>query len=81
MRGQYFGLEWCWLGESGYLQSTFVASCPSAIIACSPNWPEIQVGVRMKQTSDAPSTFCNEGMIWIALEPLPMTPIFLLRKS
>ena len=47
----------------------------------SPKAEEIQVGERMKQDSWAPSTFCRLGMIWMALEPLPMTPIRLLRKS
>lgn len=50
-------------------------------MALSPKAPEIQVGERMKQVSLAPSTFCRDGMIWIALEPLPMMPIFLFLKS
>jgi hypothetical protein len=50
-------------------------------MALSPKAPEIQVGERMKQVSFVPSTFWRVGMIWIALDPLPMTPIFLFLKS
>lgn len=56
-------------------------SRPSSIMPWSPNADEIQVGERMKHVSWAPSTFCRLGMIWMALEPLPMMPMRLLRKS
>jgi hypothetical protein len=50
-------------------------------MALSPNAPEIQVGERMKQVNFVPSIFWREGMIWMALEPFPMTPILLFLKS
>ena len=50
-------------------------------MAWSPKVKEIQVGDRMKQESWVPWTFWRLGMIWMALDPLPMMPIFLLVKS
>jgi hypothetical protein len=65
----------------GDLHSVWEGSRPSCFMALSPKAPEIQVGERMKQVSFVPSTFWRVGMIWIALDPLPMTPIFLFLKS
>jgi len=67
--------------EEGGLLSVMVGSSPRFIMAWSPNEKEIQVGERMKQESCVPSTFCRLGMICMALDPLPMMPIFLLVKS
>jgi len=50
-------------------------------MALSPKAPEIHVGERMKQVNFVPSIFWSEGMIWMALEPLPMTPTLLFLKS
>ena len=68
-------------GKGGNVQAVSAGSRPSSTMPSSPKADEIQVGERMKQVSWAPSTFCRLGMIWMALEPLPMTPIRLLRKS
>ena len=71
---------WLEVGGGG-VQAEMAGSSPSSAMPWSPKAEEIQVGERMKQDSWAPSTFCRLGMIWMALEPLPMTPIRLLRKS
>ncbi len=47
----------------------------------SPNADAIHVGDRMKQLREIPSVFCIEGIIWMALEPFPMTPTRLPLKS
>lgn len=70
-----------WRVEKADLHSVSLGSRPSSIMAWSPNSPEIQVGDRMKHDRVVPSIFCRLGMIWMALEPLPMMAIFLLRKS
>lgn len=55
---------------------------PSAAIAASPNaFDDIQVGERMKTVMLTPSTGCRLGTICIELEPFPMTPTRLFRKS
>jgi hypothetical protein len=63
------------------LHAVSFGSRPSCTMAWSPNSPEIQVGDRMKHDRVVPSIFCRLGMIWMALEPLPMMAIFLFRKS
>jgi len=54
---------------------------PSSIIAGSPKEPEIQVRDRMNTFMSTPANFCRLGMIWMALDPLPITPTRLLVKS
>lgn len=55
---------------------------PNATIAESPNaFDDIQVGERMNTVILTPSTGCRLGTICIELEPFPMTPTRLFRKS
>lgn len=61
------------------LQLVTFGSRPIFSIELSPNAGEIQVGERMKHVTEMPSVFCRFGMIWIALEPFPMTPTLLFR--
>lgn len=57
-------------------------SRPSAAIAESPNaFDDIQVGERMKTVMLTPSTGWRLGTICIELEPFPITPTRLFRKS
>lgn len=59
-----------------------LGSRPSATIAESPNaFDDIQVGERMKTLILTPSTGCRLGTICIELEPFPITPTRLFRKS
>ena len=63
------------------IQSVALGSIPNCLMALSPNVAAIQVRDRMKDFSLMPSNFWRVGTIWMALEPLPMTPTCLFLKS
>ena len=65
----------------GSLHSVTLGSRPKSFMVLSPKPDEIQVGDRMKHESVVPSSCWSLGTIWMALEPLPTTAIFLLRRS
>lgn len=59
----------------------FLGSIPNFTITLSPKDEAIQVGERAKHDSFSPSSGWMAGTIWIALDPLPIIPTRLLRRS